>query len=549
MSQDTGSATPTGEGRDYGDSHAGLALAVLPACLLAALWIVRQDGGPFWQWNLIDPSYFYLLDALNLVNLRSPGHIVHPGVTVEMLGAAAIRFRHLGVTADEITTWVLSNPEYYLRLISTPLIVLSALALWVLGLAAHKAFCAVVPALTVQAAPFMSTLVVKHGYLPKPEGMLVFATLALMTVIVLALRPGAMERRPAAFAVAFGVVAGFGVATKFTAAPIYLVPLVLFGRWRLIVIYGLSAAASLFVFTLPAVGVYPEIFAYVKRIALSSGAHYSVASQTVIDFDLYPGRVVRLLKRPALNVPLILAGLTFVVAIWRRRRAGDIRPLELRGLASTSLAQFAHVLFVAKHPAAFYMIPSYMLGALTVMLAVRLLWFYRPRVVRLPATGTVIGGLLLVIFLASQAVGIVRLDGELRNIRAVAASFDESRFPNCARIYVYAASSPVYALYLANMVTGSRFSETLKQLHPARDYWIDDWYDPSQGVLSNWDGDQEFQQVSEAYPCLMLRGSRLRNLDRYLSKETLARKSAFICPGGAERIATVGVDCRGNAVQ
>ena len=282
-----------------------------------------------------------------------------------------------------------------------------------------------------------------------------------------------------------------------------------------------------------------------KRIGLSSGIHYTTGAQTVIDLDLYPMRIVKLIKRPALNTPLIFAGLTFIAAIWRHRRGGDIRPLEIRGLASAGLAQLAHVLFVAKHPAAFHMIPSYMLGALTALLAIRLLWFYRPRPTVYPFNGIMAGSLVLGVFLASQAAGIVRLDGELKGINAIAKSFDDSRFLNCARIYVFAASSSVYALYLANMVTGSRFSGVLKKLHLSQDYWIDDWYnhDLGQGVLSNWDGQQNFRQVSASYPCLLLRGGRLLSLDRYLGKEDLNLVYNSTCSVGVERIATVGVDC------
>ena len=94
------------------------------------------------------------------------------------------------------------------------------------------------------------------------------------------------------------------------------------------------------------------------------------------------------------------------------------------------------------------------------------------------------------------------------------------------------------------MVTGSRFSGVLKKLHSVQDYWIDDWYDPSQGTLNNWDGQQDFRQVTDSYPCLLLRGRRLRSLDHYLRKEELNIVYNSTCSAGVERIATVGVDCK-----
>ena len=48
---------------------------MLPLCYVAAALWARQAGGPFWLWYNLDPAYFYLLDALNVLNLTPPGHI------------------------------------------------------------------------------------------------------------------------------------------------------------------------------------------------------------------------------------------------------------------------------------------------------------------------------------------------------------------------------------------------------------------------------------------------------------------------------------------
>ena len=50
-----------------------LVISLLPMALIATLFILRSDAGPFWQWRALDPSYIYLFDALNILNLQLPG--------------------------------------------------------------------------------------------------------------------------------------------------------------------------------------------------------------------------------------------------------------------------------------------------------------------------------------------------------------------------------------------------------------------------------------------------------------------------------------------
>ena len=109
------------------------ALLALPLCYIsAALWI-RSQGGPSWLWFNLDPDYFYLLDALNIVNLTTPGHVYHPGTTVDWLGALVLRVANPGASADAVTDAVLADPETHLRLIGTVFIVLNALGVLILG--------------------------------------------------------------------------------------------------------------------------------------------------------------------------------------------------------------------------------------------------------------------------------------------------------------------------------------------------------------------------------------------------------------------------------
>jgi hypothetical protein len=517
---------------------------VLPVCFVVGAWYLRAGGGPFWQWNLLDPAYFYLLDSLNLLNGNPPGHVYHPGVTVQAFGAVMLglvgMFRETGVIDA-----VLDDPEGHLRLFSNGLIALNAIGLALVGVIGRKIFGAWLPTLVCQLAPFMSTIILKHGYLPKPESMLVFATCLLITLAIMTLPDDLSRRYRDRLMLGFAVVAGFIVATKLTAAPIVLLPLFLLRGPRAAMIYICASVIAFGVFFLPAIGAAQEFIDWIVRVALGSGAHGS-GVQTVIVWDEYPKAFMKILKRPSLKVPLILALLALSIAVWRRRTGLRLPTQEMWLLFGISMTQLAHTALVAKQPTAFYMIPSYMLGAVSVLFSVRLLWAARPDHWRFSVEGGVIGAVLFGIFVSAQTAGILRLSDQLEALREQAASVNDAKFIQCARVYIYSASSPVYALYLANKMSGLRFSAALKQRYPSHDYWIDDWWAWEPVELKNWDGVQDFSTLRNRYPCVYLRGNRLGGIEKLVKSQLPGVTFDTSCRAGIEDIATLSVDCHGN---
>lgn len=515
-----------------GGRWAWAALAALPVAYVAVTLVLRAHTMPFWLWHNLDPDYFYLLDSLNILNLTTPGHVYHPGTTVQWLGALVLKAAYPFTGSGEITGAVLADPERHLRLIGTVIMALNGGALYVLGLVVLAVFRAPAPALIAQTAPFLSMIVLKHGLHVKPEALLVLATLMLATVTVLALRPGALERRGIALAIAFGVVAGFGVATKITAAPVFLLPLFLLGRVRGIAVYGAAAALSFVVFTLPMAGAYDQFAAWIAKVLVSSGA-FDTGAPTVIDPARYPADVIKMFSRPVLHVPFVLALLALAHAGLRRRWSP-----EVRALAGICLAQLAHVLVVAKQPSAVYLIPSIMLSALTLALLWRL-YVRRP--------GLVKGAWALLLALAvAQGAGVVRVDGELRGLKSTALALDQDRFSACLRAYSLFASSRTYAFYLADYVTGSRFSERLREQEPANDYWFENWWDPTTVSFRDWTGERDLSQAMEGYPCVVIRGGSMSRIEAYLAAAVPGVRFGKTCSTPDETVLTSGVDCAGQ---
>lgn len=525
-------------------------LLVLPACTVLAATAARIAGGPSWLWFNLDPDYFYLLDAVNVVNLATPGHVHHPGTTVQWLGALILKAVHPLSGGAAIADAVLADPERHLRLIGNAFVVFTGLGVLAVGAAAWRAFGALLPAWLLQTAPLLSTVIVKHGHHAKPEALLVTAMLLLIALSVATLEPGRLDYRRHRFAVAFGAIAGFAAATKVTALPVLVLPLFVLagapGAWRAIALYAAAAFVALVAFTLPAAGAYDVFFAWMAKIGQGSGA-YGGGPSGVVEWGTYPRSVVKVLARPALHVPLALALATLAWAAWRRHRGRPLPAPEVRLLAGVAAAQVAQALVVAKQPNAMYMIPALMLSAPAFVVAWRL---WRAAIVERGGGAAVLDravAVLLAALLVAQGAGVARLTGELAETRTRAlAAADDSRFARCVRVYSYAASSPAFALFLADYVTGSRFAGRLADRQPAGVYWLEHWWDQSRVVLRDWRGQVDVARVLTGAPCVVYRGTHWPTTARLLAQLAPGQTFDARCPTGEETTVVRGVGCDGR---
>ena len=529
------------QARSEGAVWTWVVLVILPALYLTYALILRADGGPFWIFHAIDPSYFYLLDAVNLINLNTTGSFAHPGAPVQSIGAMVLAAFHGFADADTITDRVLADPEPHLRAISTGLYVINAVGLLAVGLVARSALAGLMPALLVQAGPFASSVIFRHGLYAKPETFLIFTALILAVVTLLAVRPGALEKRPTVFAVMFGIAAGLGIATKLSAAPLYVLPVFLLWGVRPLVIYGAVSAVTFVVLTLPVVGGYGEMASWIGKLAMGSD-HFGGGEQTFIDLENYPRDVIRMASRPVLLLPIVLTPFALLEA-WRRARRGqDVPRPVMRALGGVVLAQFVQIVVVAKHPDAHYLVPNIVLSGLSVALFYRLvsqLVTVSPRVRfwSREAVAVVFG-----IYLLVQGATIVAEDFQLREWRADAESVDNSKFGHCAQVYFQFATDPTYALFLANHVTKGRLADRIAPYVAPNVLW----FEVVSGTFRDLFGEADMLDALAEYPCAYFRGQERGIMETYLEENAPGVTFSDACSTDLETVLTAGVDCQGK---
>ncbi len=519
------------------EAAAVASLFVLPLLFVAAALALRQAGGAFWEWHVADPSYFYLFDAVHLVRLQPPGQSFHPGTPVQLLGALALKLANPLSSGAEIAARAFADPEAHLRVISNALIAVDAAALLAAGFAARAFAGNLALALFVQAAPFFSMVILKNAYHAKPESLLIAVALMLAILVFRARAPSR------GLAVAFGVVAGLGVATKLTAAPVFLLPLFLLGGFRGIALYAASAAAAFALFTFPAWPNFAKVAEFTLAVLARSGA-YGGGSQLVIDLARYPRDVIDVASRPVVHLQLLFGWVALAIWAWRRRRGLAVPAFELRALAGLALAVLVQVLAVAKQPTANYMVPAYMLMPPAAVLFYRFVAGLGWGAETLRRRARLAVSLALLALVAAQPFAVRRQYAELAWKRAEAARIDNARFAACARIYFFPASSASFALFLGDWWTGGREGAAVARHVGADEYW----YEQNTKDLRDAHGSRDLARIVADSTCVFLRGGHPGPIGDYLARHVPQVRFDRACSTREEVVMTWGVDCAGRPI-
>ena len=141
-------------------------LAIVPVLMVVLGFWVSALRGPFYYGDVTDPEYAYLFNAVNVLTLKSPGHIDHPGTTLQVGLAGVVLARHVVgcASGDDCKTLpidVLSNPEPYLRAANFVLVVGIGLMLYILGVFVWRQTGVLAAALVLQGMLFSFPIVLQ----------------------------------------------------------------------------------------------------------------------------------------------------------------------------------------------------------------------------------------------------------------------------------------------------------------------------------------------------------------------------------------------------
>lgn len=505
-------------------------LIVLPVAYGAALLIMQVVATPFWLWTNIDPSYFYLFNGLEMALGQAPHDFFHPGATTQMIAGLVIRGMHPFASQASLIDWTLSHPEVSLHAIATVNAGLIVAAMIWAGAEAKRAFGGLtLPALLVQATPFLSTVNLLNAYPVKPEATVI----ALGMVFVALLCRGLAVQSSAKASAGLGAVAGALAMTKLHAVSLGVVPVFLLNRSGQRLAYCLGGLAALgFFLVLIAPNVIPMV-SYFAGVAVHKGAYGQGATGILPDHYFWNG--FKQLRRPIFSAPIILGALV----LWARRKNlsnGDIPKARL--LAGVILGQLAHLALVAKNPISYYLIPAFCTMGLSMALTLDLGRSLIPVSDRQWSKGLKVLAALLVV---SQILSIHKaMEGRMRE-RRTSDAVDMTPFASCAKVNFDFASDKSFAMGLGNWMGGYRFDHWMESHMPADTYvWI-----PVLGPPQHWGpGPVSLPDLIAKAPCAAFRGAWGLQIWNELERQ-LPGVPIQACSNGDEWVLTTGMDCAG----
>ncbi|MET0555778.1 MAG: hypothetical protein ABW221_22250 [Vicinamibacteria bacterium] len=470
-----------------------LCLLLLPLLVAAASHWVALARGPIWLATNQDPDYTYLLNALSVSDGAAPGHVDHPGTPVQAGGALVLQAAHrlLGGDTDRAKD-VLAQPEMYLGLLNTLLVGLYSAALWICGRVVFQMTHSLTTALLAQSAPLLSSLVLLELPTFKPEPLLLSIATGMAVLVARTLGGGGAGTR---LVLAMGALAGVGVATKVTAAPLLLVPLLLAAGWaqraRVLGACAVAFAGA----TFPGWTRAADFFGFQRRVATQPGMY---GLPELVGLAPYGG-ALRTLLAAEWVVPVLCAAAVAVLVL--RRETSDPRGRATwRALLALTAAQLGQLALVATHPyQARYVVPA--LGLLGLTVALLLHCAGRARVV------------LAAVLLAASVVEMRALVAQVRVLRVIARLQTSAQpvveeYARCPVVTYYRSSSVAEAMRQANALSGGRYARRLDAIHAGSLFLSGrlGQLKAGQSNIRTFGGAVPFAAL-ERSPCLLFRGS------------------------------------------
>jgi hypothetical protein len=448
------------------------AITIAPVLLFCLPLLLKGYYGPYFLGYNSDPEYAYLFNSLNIIHMAVPGHIDHPGTTVQLLGAAGLMVKWLGHFAVgnhlSFNDLVLIRPEGSLTVINF-IINLFVLAAFVFSsFSIYRTMRDIGLVLIFQLSILIPLQIKLSLFRVAPEPLLVFSVLILSGLIVRYQKYGSAERYWFKIPLLVGFTIGFGIVTKVTFLPI-LVLIALFptNRERLITLCG--CVAALLLFTLPIVSQYGKMFAWFGSIVTHRGKYGRGGVGLPPIAELVNNFLEIIGKEPFL---FIFAACYVSYLIFRRFSSKrDVTDGRGKLLILGTVVLLGQTAMTVKHPGIHYMLPAI---ALTALLNLKMAEALK----QTPRSSQAFLGYR--IFFAMIFAGMIygcyttvswALDAKNYFAEEVAISNKVKAMSGCSVIPYYRSSSIDFALSFGNSWSDGRYGKELSSIYPDRIFY------------------------------------------------------------------------------
>lgn len=459
-------------------------LLLLPVCLFISARALKEVQGPYFL-NFYDPSYVYLINSLNLSELSGYGigHFDHPGTTVQAAGAVILKIYSIFSKSDSgLSRDVLQNPEKYLSVINTTLIVINCITLFLIGLFIFKITDNIILSVLFQLSPFVSAEIFYGLIIVTPENFLVFVSLIMIGLLIYYLYridPG--QSTPLWYVIISGIICGFGLVTKLNFVPVVIIPFLIINKFKLKIIFLITLLLSFFIFFSPAISNFTGFLSWLKNLFINSG-QYGTGEPNIINSSQFFKNILLIFSKDKLFFFTFLICLVSIIfpGLLKQNYSGSFSLLKTKKILFLIFICFnVQIILVAKHYAQYYLIPSFMLCTLTLALS-SVIWFehFKKYFPGLKLNQIFISLILIISVYGAYKIISSYYEGEVQRTEAVKISdFVKKNYPEDFVICAFGSADPDCARAFASQYAADRsaaYKNILKEIQ-RRDVFYNPW--------------------------------------------------------------------------
>lgn len=428
-----------------------LVLIILPILLLVITLELKNHNGPYWVGSS-DPEYAYLLNSLNLTQLKEVGHIDHPGTPLQILGAVVIASAHLGHNDEDLVIDVLKNPELYLNDISYTIVFLIVVSMFLVGLLTLLLTGSLMYALIIQMSPFLSVNLLLSMYHVSPEPLLLLVELWFSYLLLHTIYPKDNNHSPNI--IFLGIISGLLIATKINSTPLVVLPII-FLPFKRKIKYLLVTFIAFIGFTLPIYKQYRLFFEWVYRLALNNGLYGTGASTIIYPQSFIQNIIIIIKDEKFLSLSVFIIFVLLIILFKKRKKINVYK--YLFGLL---LLFCFEILLVAKHFHMHYLIPALALIGLSLVIILSLV---RIKLIKYITFICILGFAVNTVYRAlCDSRSSEERYKEATNINYLV----NSTYSHALKINYYGSSSIEYALSFGNDFALNNYGEQLSKIYP-----------------------------------------------------------------------------------
>lgn len=421
-----------------------------------------------------DPEYAYLLNGLNTATFRAVGSTENPGTTVQIYCALALRISHLLETdhSDDLVTAVLKNPDYYINLERSGLIVINALIVLLLGIVVFKYTKRLWFSLLLQIAPLLSSTTLEHVWTKvSPESLLLIAVNIFIILIVRFYYDQDQENKR--YPWFFAAICGFGIATKLTFLPLIVIPAFILPLKKQKKTFVFALIPMFILFSINAITQYPHMAKWFFGLSVHTGV-YGAGKIGIIDPAQFVNDFVLIfITNISLSVSLLIGLVSILFLMFKKPLKQWLKehPSSVF-LFSVITAQLIGIFMVAKHyHSNHYLIPVISLAGINlVFVLLTLESMIRDKYLKIFRN---IQALLVLLIVCLSLMNIPYLKAADKGYKITNKEYDllqenlDTNYKGYIRTYYYPTSiNPYSAFTWGNVYSRNVHVKKLEELYP-----------------------------------------------------------------------------------